>query len=280
MIAYFTAQGIMFYVPHMLYKWLEGDKVKGLIGALHRFNLNKEARGDGVTTLAKYLVDTLGDNNGWSIRTFIGHSLYLINVIFQIFFTDLFLGYEFSTYGVSAASFVEATEEGRTDPMSRVFPRVTKCTFHKYGPSGNIQKHDAQCVLPINILNEKIYIFLWFWFLVLTVLTVLDLIHHFCLMWFDSVREIILRRKLRRSPKHKVEQKLAEKKIDIALICRHLHHGDWILIYSLIQNMDSLTYAEWTEAMTRLLREAEEDKVTKPPPETFPLLPQMSTLIL
>merc|ERR1712045_384204 len=33
---------------------------------------------------------------------------------------------------------------------------------------------------------------------------------------------------------------------------------------------------EWTYAMTRLLREAEEDKVTKPPPETFPLLPQMS----
>lgn len=44
-----------------------------------------------------------------------------------------------------------------------VFPRVTKCTFHKFGASGTIQKHDALCVLALNILNEKIFIFLWFW---------------------------------------------------------------------------------------------------------------------
>ena len=30
------------------------------------------------------------------------------------------------------------------DPMSKVFPRVTKCTFQKYGPSGTVQNHDAQ----------------------------------------------------------------------------------------------------------------------------------------
>lgn len=44
----------------------------------------------------------------------------------------------------------------------QIFPRVTKCTFHKYGASGSIQKHDALCVLALNILNEKIYIFLWY----------------------------------------------------------------------------------------------------------------------
>jgi hypothetical protein len=35
----------------------------------------------------------------------------------------MFLGYEFSTYGVSAASFLEEQPEERIDPMSRVFPR-------------------------------------------------------------------------------------------------------------------------------------------------------------
>jgi hypothetical protein len=38
---------------------------------------------------------------------------------------DMFLGYEFSTYGVSAASFLEEQPEERIDPMSRVFPRST-----------------------------------------------------------------------------------------------------------------------------------------------------------
>ena len=52
--------------------------------------------------------------------------------------------------------------EDRADPMNVVFPKVTKCTFHKYGPSGTITKHDGLCILALNIINEKIYVFLWF----------------------------------------------------------------------------------------------------------------------
>ena len=35
-------------------------------------------------------------------------------------------------------------------------PQVAKCTFQKFGPSGSLQKHDALCVLPLNIINEKV----------------------------------------------------------------------------------------------------------------------------
>ena len=38
-----------------------------------------------------------------------------------------------------------------------------QCTFHKFGTSGEVEKHDALCLLPLNIVNEKVYIFLWFW---------------------------------------------------------------------------------------------------------------------
>ena len=63
--------------------------------------------------------------------------------------------------------------------MRNVTHRVTKCTFHKYGPSGQIQRHDAQCILPINIINEKIFVFLWWWFILLAIMTTLDLLHKF-----------------------------------------------------------------------------------------------------
>ena len=47
------------------------------------------------------------------------HFLYLVNVVGQIFFTDCFLGYEFTTYGVSAASFLNDEPEDRRDAMAR-----------------------------------------------------------------------------------------------------------------------------------------------------------------
>merc|ERR1719397_1077009 len=188
-------QGLMFYMPHLIYKSAEEGKVKKLLGGLCRFQLRKETRHEDIGSLSQYLVETAGIHDGWAIRVFLSHLIYLINVVGQIFFTDMFLGYEFSTYGVSAASFLETEEDERTDPMSKVFPRVTKCTFHKYGPSGDIQRHDAQCVLPINILNEKIYVFLWFWFIILTCFSIIDVVHHLGLLWFTGVRWIILKRK-------------------------------------------------------------------------------------
>ena len=103
------------------------------------FVLNRESRSSALGDLTDYFVDTMGFHDFWSIKVMLAHSVYLINVIGQIFFTDCFLGYEFSKYGVSAASFLDQEPEDRTDPMSKVFPRVTKCTFHKYGPSGSIQ---------------------------------------------------------------------------------------------------------------------------------------------
>jgi len=266
-------QGLMFYIPHIIYKWAEEGKVKNLLGSLKLFQLNKETRNDDESALAKYFVDTMGLHDGWAARILLAHSLYLINVIGQVFFTDCFLGYEFSTYGVNAASFLEQEASDRTDPMSRVFPRVTKCTFHKYGPSGGIQRHDAQCVLPINILNEKIYVFLWFWFGILTCFTILDIIHHIGLISLSGVRWIVLKRKLQTAPKYKVEKMT----IDLSLIASSISYGDWMLLYHLMQNMDSLTYAEWLHELTKQLKNLEDTK--RPIPESIPLLTTMGTLL-
>lgn len=58
-------------------------------------------------------------------------------------------------------------------PMDVIFPKITKCTFYKYGPSGTIESRDAVCVMTLNIVNEKIYTILWFWMLLLGAVSVL-----------------------------------------------------------------------------------------------------------
>ena len=74
---------------------------------------------------------------------------------------DAFLDGEFIKYGWKVLKFTDTPQENRTDPMIEIFPRITKCDFHKVGPTGTIQTLDYMCILALNNLNEKIYIFLW-----------------------------------------------------------------------------------------------------------------------
>ena len=84
-----------------------------------------------------------------------------------MFLMDRFFDGTFLTFGIEVISFAERDQEDRIDPMVMklrnkilkthsvfkvyIFPRMTKCTFHKFGTSGEIEKHDAMCILPLNI---------------------------------------------------------------------------------------------------------------------------------
>ena len=96
-----------------------------------------------------------------------------------MFLMDRFFDGTFLTFGIEVISFAERDQEDRIDPMVMIkifpyltkifhwifscfqvyiFPRMTKCTFHKFGTSGEIEKHDAMCILPLNIGNHEITI--------------------------------------------------------------------------------------------------------------------------
>ena len=65
--------------------------------------------------------------------------------------------------------------KGRTWTFTQVFPRVGFCLVDLRNV-GSTQTLIAQCALPANMINEKIYIFIWLWFLVGFCLTVLGFI--------------------------------------------------------------------------------------------------------
>lgn len=112
-------------------------------------------------------------NRFWATRLIFCEYLNLFNIVFQVYVTNRFLGGHFYSLG---PNFIKDDFRGIMDTLDTVFPKVTKCHFHKYGASGTIQKLDALCVMALNVVNEKIFVFLWFWYVVLAAVTVLAIL--------------------------------------------------------------------------------------------------------
>ena len=165
--------------------------------------------------------------------------LNFVNVIGQMYFVNFFLGGVFMTYGTDVINFMSMEDKDRSDPMMEVFPRVTKCTFHKYGASGTIQKLDALCVLGLNIINEKIYITLWFWFVILALITALYSVYVVALISMPGLRRSLVIKKATQSNREQARHLVEKANI-----------GDWFLIFLISRNLDTTMYNIFIEEIS------------------------------
>jgi hypothetical protein len=97
---------------------------------------------------------------------------------------NLFLGTDFHLYGIDFIRSVIygvpgsgnwKTGNGIDWLTTPRFPRVTMCDF-RVRRLGAVQRYTVQCVLPINLFNEKIYLFLWFLIAFVAAATALSLV--------------------------------------------------------------------------------------------------------
>ena len=96
--------------------------------------------------------------------------MYVTNIIGQLFMLDEFLGHSFHMYGILV---LERLLGGNDWTASDRFPRVTLCEF-EIRHQARIHNYLVQCVLTINLFNEKIFIFIWFWFVFVSIMTIVS----------------------------------------------------------------------------------------------------------
>merc|ERR1711863_223193 len=197
----------------------------------------------------------------YALRFFACEVVNFINVICQIYFIDYFLDYEFSSYGSDVLNYTGLEHEDRPDPMTKVFPKVTKCTFHKYGPSGTVEKKDGLCVLPVNIINEKSFILIWFWLVFVAVATGIFLIFRLSTFLGKHIRVGLITIHGGKSCKRSDVEAILEPNS----LSYTEKLGDWFLLHLICKNLNVLLVND----LIRALHKAEEGNNSNT--ETLPL---------
>ena len=83
--------------------------------------------------------------------------LYFANIMGQMFVMDKVLGSNYHLYGLEVMAAWFQSKDWR---MPERFPRATMCDL-KVRRLGNVQRYTVQCVLPVNLFNEMIFLLVW-----------------------------------------------------------------------------------------------------------------------
>ena len=187
-------------IQNALYPERRDKTIKYMIRHLdHYLDYQREYRGGCCVAikhfLAKHLCLICGNRYGnYLITLYLATKvLYFVNVISQLFLMNAFLGTNYHLYGFEV---IRDLVLGVDWSASRRFPRVTLCHF-SIRQMGTLHQHKVQCVLPLNLFNEKIYVFLWFWFVFIATATCFSFLRWIWVIGFRYSRRRYIRKHLK-----------------------------------------------------------------------------------
>uniref|UniRef100_A0A7E4V9Q2 Innexin n=1 Tax=Panagrellus redivivus TaxID=6233 RepID=A0A7E4V9Q2_PANRE len=165
-------QAFSFYLPHLVFRsfnWVTGYHLYSIIqtGSSNKFASGAD-RQAAIESTANLIYKASQIHSNW-LRWFRGDEFvtamyftmrfaYLILICIQMGVYKFFIGDFFYAFSI-LKSGMEWRESGH-------FPRVTNCDFQvlKYASPLN---YTMECVLPLNMFNEKIFLLLFLWMILL-----------------------------------------------------------------------------------------------------------------
>ena len=138
------------------------------------------------------------------------------------------------------------------DVESRLFPKTTLCDFsiREYGHPKLAHEYTVPCVLLLNLFNEQMFTFLYFWYALVIVLNIADF-----LLWLSAItprnRRTFIHKRLH-SKGYNLRHQL-EDRANIAAFTNDYLEADGFFIVTLIKENTSDYVA--AEIIHRLYRE-------------------------
>lgn len=239
----FLIQSLFFYMPALLWILLENGKVKCLAQTLVNPRLPEEKRQMQIQVVVRYFVKKLNKHSIYSVKHFSVKALSLVNLVIQITTIDALLVNRFTGLGLDIYSLNRVDSR---DTLSKLFPRAVICDLSDYwseGSDSGLSPSDEStvransnrviCLLPINLMVEKIFIFLWFWFILSLIVTAFDTLFYLSNFLSKKIRFISLMNDCHicdKSPMHAVIDRSS--------------FGDWLLFRLLSHNLNSFDFSE------------------------------------
>ena len=140
--------------------------------------------------------------------------------------------------------------------LARIFPRMGKCLFQMFGPTGDIERHDSLCLLAQNVFNEKIFFALWFWYLFLAVLTTINMLYGMVI--FFSLKARVHRISFVCSSLS-TSKSSANREKRLETVIQELAYGEFFVLRLLSKNMPAQFLPQLINACYDLIEDSRKD---------------------
>ena len=135
--------------------------------------------------------------------------------------------------------------------------------FHiRFGKAGEQERINVLCILSLNIINDKVFLVLWWWFLIISVLGSIRIIHRFIQCFSAELRYQLINMRMYRHFKRSAKSDKIEMYIK-----QHCTLGDWFVLYQLSKNLNKPFFMEFLSRLPDSFQTA----AAFPPTEATPL---------
>ncbi|ODN05267.1 Innexin inx2 [Orchesella cincta] len=246
-------QFFLFRASKYLWKYLEGERLRHLLSELTTAIIDDATLKKRLFMVADYMTSFTTFHTTYAYRYLLCELFNIASLILQIYLINSILHGEFLGFGITGMRYITSlsTPTGNPpqkveDPFTKLFPKVTMCKVEVSSPGGNLIIHEALCVMPLNNVAEKIFLFMWFWLLFIGVVSGAGAIYRVAVVSSKKVRYGLLRLKVRKSlcPPKKLEY-----------LVDNFSYGDWF-VFSLIQkNTDPWVFARLVDELVDKMEE-------------------------
>jgi len=249
---------LLFLIPNELWKHFEGGMMEQFGSSRKEFLENSEK------CAAKFNDLTKSHTKRYFFTFCFFEGLNYVIGLAIFILTDRFLSGKFSNYGFNTLAYFQGNLEctnmnlgGQAErcevlnPMCSVFPTTVSCQFAFFGANGYKDSRSNICIMGQNLMNQRIYLVLWTWFVVLFVVSACMILYRILTLILPNLQ----RSEIRQFIKSRNDDAVQALKLDFD------HIGNWFLLAQIGRNSTPYSFRDFLNEVAGIKwRETERDR--------------------